>query len=142
MIKKYSSVILFGFLLAILAVGLHFFEYRYYIGSLGTDIYTTVVATIFTMVGIWIGINLLKPKTIKESSNHTIDQKKIKDLHLNEREYEILQLISQGLSNQEIANQLFLALPTIKTHTSNLYSKLDVQSRTQAIHKAQAWNLI
>jgi len=47
-----------------------------------------------------------------------------------------------GLSNQEIADRLFLALPTIKTHTSNLYAKLDVRSRTQAVRKAQQLQII
>ncbi len=140
--RTYISILLFGFFLAVLAVLLHFFEYRYFIGSLSTDVYTLVVAAIFTAVGIWIGINLLKQKKAPVRPPTEINHLKIKELKLNEREYQILQLISEGYSNQEIANQLFLALPTIKTHTSNLYSKLDVRSRTQAIRKAQSMNLI
>lgn len=143
--KNYISILLFGCFLAALAVLLQFFEYKYYIGHLNTDIYTSVVATIFTGVGIWIGVNSLRSKKTEEVmvvSNLEMQQAKIKELNLNDREYEMLQLIAKGLSNQEIADELFLALPTIKTHISNLYSKLDVRSRTQAIHKAQALNLI
>jgi len=51
---------------------------------------------------------------------------------LTEREYEILLLIAEGKSNQEIADQLFIALKTVKTHVSNILSKLDVSDRTQA----------
>ena len=140
--KAHISIIIFGALLAILVVILQFIEYRYIIGSLGVDIYTGAVATIFTGVGIWVGSSMLKRKKVAKVKTEKIDHEKIKDLKLNDREYEVLILISKGYSNQEIANQLYLALPTIKTHTSNLYSKLDVNSRTQAIYKAQNLHLI
>ena len=139
--KKHIPIILFGVILAVVAVLLQFIEYRYFIGSLGTDVYTTVIAIIFTSAGIWFGLNLLKRKH-RTTVNTEIDQSRIKELRLNEREYEILKLIAKGNSNQEIAKQLFIAVPTVKTHTSNLYSKLDVKSRTQAIHKAQLLHLI
>lgn len=52
---------------------------------------------------------------------------------LTEREHEILLLMAQGHSNQELANELFIAVKTVKTHVSNILSKLDVQDRTQAV---------
>ncbi|MDW0118835.1 response regulator transcription factor [Sporosarcina thermotolerans] len=52
---------------------------------------------------------------------------------LTERELEILLLLSKGKTNQEIADELFIALKTVKTHVSNLLSKLEVQDRTQAV---------
>ncbi len=57
-----------------------------------------------------------------------------KNLHddLTNRENEILLLIAEGKSNQEIADELFITLKTVKTHVSNILSKLDVQDRTQA----------
>jgi LuxR family maltose regulon positive regulatory protein len=57
---------------------------------------------------------------------------------LSEREIEVIQLIAEGLTNQEIANRLILSLYTVKTHTRNIYSKLGVNSRTQAVTKARA----
>jgi NarL family two-component system response regulator LiaR len=51
---------------------------------------------------------------------------------LTNREKEILLLISEGKSNQEIADELFITLKTVKTHVSNILSKLDVDDRTQA----------
>jgi LuxR family maltose regulon positive regulatory protein len=60
---------------------------------------------------------------------------------LSERELEILKLIESGLSNQEIGEKLFISLNTIKTHIKNLYRKLDVQTRTQALSKAKKLDL-
>jgi LuxR family maltose regulon positive regulatory protein len=61
---------------------------------------------------------------------------------LSERELEVLQLIAEGLTNPEIASRLFLALNTVKTHSSNIYSKLGVHSRTQAVARARALGLL
>jgi len=52
---------------------------------------------------------------------------------LTDREMEILLLITKGYSNQEIANELFIALKTVKVHVSNILGKLQVQDRTQAV---------
>jgi LuxR family maltose regulon positive regulatory protein len=61
---------------------------------------------------------------------------------LSDREMEVLHLIAEGLTNREIATQLFLSPHTIKTHTRNIYGKLDVHSRTQAVARAQALGLL
>jgi LuxR family maltose regulon positive regulatory protein len=56
---------------------------------------------------------------------------------LSERELEVLQLIAEGLTNPEIASRLFLSLHTIKVHARNIYGKLGVHSRTQAVTRAR-----
>jgi LuxR family maltose regulon positive regulatory protein len=61
---------------------------------------------------------------------------------LSDREREILRLIEQGLSNQEIAQRLFVAVSTIKWHINHLYAKLDAHSRTQAIARARELSLL
>ncbi|UCC85995.1 MAG: hypothetical protein JSV81_14180 [Anaerolineales bacterium] len=61
---------------------------------------------------------------------------------LSERELEVLRLIAAGLSNQQIADELFLAVGTVKKHTHNIHSKLGVRSRTQAILRAKELQLI
>jgi LuxR family maltose regulon positive regulatory protein len=61
---------------------------------------------------------------------------------LSERELEVLQLIAEGLTNREIAARLFLALNTVKAHTRNIYSKLGVHSRTQAVARSQELGLL
>lgn len=61
---------------------------------------------------------------------------------LTKRELEILMLMAEGKSNQEIADQLYIALKTVKVHVSNILSKLDVQDRTQAVIYAFQHNLV
>ncbi|KAA3655833.1 MAG: helix-turn-helix transcriptional regulator [Chloroflexi bacterium] len=61
---------------------------------------------------------------------------------LSDREVEVLQLIAEGLTNPEIATRLFLSLNTIKVHSRNIYSKLDVHNRTQAVTKARALGIL
>jgi LuxR family maltose regulon positive regulatory protein len=61
---------------------------------------------------------------------------------LTGREAEVLRLLTAGLSNQQIAERLYLSEGTVKTHTHNLYGKLGVQSRTRAIARAKELNLI
>jgi LuxR family maltose regulon positive regulatory protein len=61
---------------------------------------------------------------------------------LSEREREVLHLIATGLSNQAIAEELILALGTVKAHTAAIYRKLDVNSRTQAVARARDLGLI
>jgi LuxR family maltose regulon positive regulatory protein len=61
---------------------------------------------------------------------------------LSERELEVLQLIAKGLTNPEIASRLFLALNTVKAHARNIYGKLAVHNRTQAVARAQALGLL
>lgn len=61
---------------------------------------------------------------------------------LTEREQEVLLLMAKGMTNQQIADTLFIALKTVKTHVSNILSKLDVQDRTQAVVYAFSHNLV
>ncbi len=50
--------------------------------------------------------------------------------------------MAEGLSNQEIADKLFISLPTVKSHSSSLYAKLEVKRRTEAVHKAKSLRVI
>jgi len=54
----------------------------------------------------------------------------------------VLRLIAEGHANQEIADRLVVALSTVKTHINNIYGKLGVQSRTQAVARARALGLL
>jgi LuxR family maltose regulon positive regulatory protein len=76
-----------------------------------------------------------KPLAIQHPETDLIDP-------LTERENEVLQLISAGYSNKEIAEKLVVTVGTVKTHTSNIYRKLGVIGRTKALAKARALNLI
>jgi len=61
---------------------------------------------------------------------------------LTDRELEVLQLISQGLSNDEISKRLYLALDTVKGHNRKIFTKLDVHKRTEAVARARELGLV
>jgi LuxR family maltose regulon positive regulatory protein len=61
---------------------------------------------------------------------------------LSRREVEVLQLMAQGLSNQEMSERLFLALDTVKGHNRNIFGKLQVQRRTEAVARARELGLL
>lgn len=140
--KQLPIILFFGTLMAILAITLEYFEYRYLIGQLSQKFYISLIAIVFTLVGTWVGVSIVQRKLNPDEKNVNRPSYNIKELNLNTREYEVLALISKGNTNQEIANKLFIALPTVKTHASNLYSKLDVKNRTQAVAKARTLGII
>lgn len=72
---------------------------------------------------------------LKRSNSEGLDS-------LSEREIEVLQLIAEGLSNQEVADRLYLSLYTVKVHARNIYSKLDVKNRTQAVAKGRSLGIL
>jgi len=139
-----KTVIIYSFLLALIVILLKILEYRYFLRDLSLEIYLSIIALIFTAIGIWAGLRIVDKKTVRpnQSKNDTPDSSMIKRIGISEREHEVLTLMASGLSNQEIANTLFVSLPTIKTHSSSIYSKLGVQRRTQAIQKARNLNII
>ncbi|MGD9047647.1 MAG: response regulator transcription factor, partial [Anaerolineae bacterium] len=61
---------------------------------------------------------------------------------LTERELEVLHLLAEGLSNKEIATRLIVAPSTVKQHLKNIYGKLDVHSRTQAVARGRELSLL
>jgi two-component system, NarL family, response regulator LiaR len=155
---KYRAVIFYGTSLAAVLFLLKWLEYRFVIIDHSFEIYITCIAIIFTALGIWLALKLAKPKIethietivvekevfVKPDTNHTFvfNEAERERLGLSNRELEVLQLMSEGLSNQEIASRLFVSLNTIKTHSSKLFEKMDVKRRTQAIEKAKRLNII
>jgi LuxR family maltose regulon positive regulatory protein len=77
-----------------------------------------------------------------EQSPVTVDEMIILVEPISRRELDVLRLIGEGCSNQDIARQLVLSLHTVKKHISNIFSKLGVKSRTQAIARARELKLL
>lgn len=79
------------------------------------------------------GESVLEPQ-VTTKMMHRLTQRQEPNLYeeLTKREIEVLKLIAQGKSNQEIADELYITLKTVKTHVSNILSKLQVEDRTQA----------
>lgn len=126
----------FGILIASLLILFKLAEFSYLRTSSGTEIWIAVISLVFFGIGIFISRRYLPAATTKKE---TIDPKQV---GLSKREYEILQLINDGLSNQQIADKLFVSENTVKKHVSNLFLKLDVQRRTEAIKKAKDLNIL
>ena len=97
----------------------------------------------FTALGIWLGKKLTE-KSEPESPEPVFrrNQKALKSLGISERELEVLEHLSKGNSNQEIANKLFISINTVKTHLTSLYQKLEVSRRSMAVKKARTLKLI
>lgn len=152
LLKDLKHIILYGLVLAILVFMLKWLQWKFLIVDNSIDIYIGLVAVFFTALGIWVATQLTKPKieTIIVEKEVFVPQRnafirnevELEKLKLTNREYEILELITKGYSNTDIANTLFVSLSTIKTHTSNLYTKMDVKSRTQAVDKAKRLQIV
>lgn len=133
---------------AVLVFALKWMQWRFLILDSSLELYIGLIAVFFTVLGVWIATKLIKPRhreveIAAEKERHspqpngfTINTAALEELNLSSREYEVLQLLAKGLSNSDIAGQLYLSVSTVKTHVSNLYMKMDVNSRTQALDKA------
>jgi NarL family two-component system response regulator LiaR len=144
-----KTILLYGIALALLLVLLKTVEYRFWVRDLSMEVYVVIIALFFSALGIWAGLRLttrrpgigdspqLAPSPPSEESTVLLEKYK-----LSRREHEVLALIAAGYSNQEIAAQLFVSLNTVKTHSSNLFIKLDVKRRTQAVQKAKELGLL
>ena len=123
---------------------LKYLEYQFFAKDLALEFYLAVIAMLFTGLGIWAGFRLTRPKVVvvQKSVDFVFNERELDRLGISKREHEVLEWMAKGLSNQEIADKLFVSLNTVKTHTSNLFLKLEVSRRTQAIQKAKELSLI
>jgi DNA-binding CsgD family transcriptional regulator len=149
-IVRNKQNILYGIALALLLLLLKWLEWNFVIVNHSVEIYASAIAVVFTALGIWLAVKLMKPKAttvviekpVAADTGFTLNEAELNKLHISSRELEVLQLMAQGLSNQEIAGRLFVSLNTIKTHSSNLFTKMEVERRTQAVEKARRLRLI
>ena len=157
-LRKNKMLILYACCLALLFLFLKLAEYRLLIVDHSFEIYVGTIALLFMLLGLWLSSKIFAPKkethiierqTIVEKeifiaapSAFILNTKALKETDISARELEVLQLVARGLSNQEIAAALFVSINTIKTHLTNLFFKLDVTRRTQAVQKAKQLSII
>lgn len=83
-----------------------------------------------------------QPALAPSVANRLMDRMRNRGSALSPREVEVLQLVADGLSNDEISKRLFLSQATVKSHLVHIYTKLDVESRTAAVAAGQREGLI
>lgn len=152
-------VLIYGVVGGILIVALQWSEYRFVVIEHSIEIYGALVAAIFATLGIWLGLKLTRPReriVVKEVPVEVLvpgpatvaavpfvrDERRREELTITPREIEILELIAQGLSNREIAEQLFVSENTVKTHSSRVFDKLGAKRRTQAVQFGKEFGLL
>jgi two-component system, NarL family, response regulator LiaR len=146
-------IITYGIALALMMTCIKMLEYKLVIVDRLLELYGGALAVIFTIIGILAGRKLTAGKEVVVEQIITVpvapvnpvfetDHKASEKIRLSKREFEILGLMAEGLSNQEIADKIFVSVSTVKTHGANLFVKLDVQRRTQAVKKAKELKLI
>ncbi|MHA4895400.1 response regulator transcription factor [Pedobacter sp. PWIIR3] len=144
--KNLQHIALYGLTLSILVFALKWMQWKFLIADNAIEIYVGLIAVFFTALGIWVASQIIKPKVqtvvVEKPAQTEINQRELDKLKLSSREYEVLQLLAKGYSNADIAEQLFLSVSTVKTHVSNLFSKMNVKSRTQTIEMAKRLNII
>jgi DNA-binding CsgD family transcriptional regulator len=137
-----KTILIYAIALAALTGILKFIEYRYFVRDLSLEFYLGVVAILFAGLGVWAGLRLTRRKVVIANPDFKLNEPELQRLGISKREYEVLELMAQGLSNQEIADKLFVSLNTVKTHSSNLFMKLDARRRTQAVRRAKEFGLL
>jgi two-component system, NarL family, response regulator LiaR len=138
------TILVYGIAMAVLLGLLKLVEYKYFVREIPLEFYVGAVALMFTGLGIWAGLRLTRPKVVEVEVNAPFerDDDAIKKLGISKREYEVLELIAAGLSNQNIADRLFVSTSTVKTHVSSVLAKLDASRRTEAIARGKELRII
>jgi len=144
------QVALYGVVGGILIALLKVIEYKHFVHEYPSEIYGGLLALIFTALGIYFGLRWTKAKQVvvvrevpvRMDGPFVLNAGQLKDVGLTPREHEILALIAQGLSNREIGEKLFVSENTVKTHSSRLFEKMQVNRRVQAVQKGKDLGLI
>jgi len=146
--KRY--VFICGLVGGVLITVLKLTEYQFLVIEHSAQIYGGLIAAIFAILGVWLGLRLkgarervvVKEVPVSSTEPFVPDERKRDDLGITRRELEILGLVAQGMSNREIAGQLFVSENTVKTHCSRAFDKLGAKRRTQAVQLGKELGLL
>jgi ATP/maltotriose-dependent transcriptional regulator MalT len=147
---RYRPILIFGVTAGLLAASLRFIEYRFLIVEHSVAIYGSLIAILFAVLGIRLGLNLTKTREVTvvrevpvpAPATFVRNDAQVSALGITPRELEILDEIAAGKSTREIAETLFVSENTVKTHASRVYDKLGVRRRTQAVQEARRLGLL
>jgi DNA-binding CsgD family transcriptional regulator len=148
-------VLIFGLVGGLLIAALQYSQYRFVVIEHSVEIYSALVAILFASFGIWLGLRITRRRetiVVREvlvpvsgqepASAFAPNTAQQQSLGITARELEILTLVALGLSNREIATQLFVSENTVKTHCSRAFDKLGAARRTQAVQRGKELGLL
>jgi NarL family two-component system response regulator LiaR len=151
-------VVIFGVVGGLLIATLQYTEYRFVVIEHSVELYGALVAILFATFGIWLGLRITRRReTIRETvvvkevlvpvpaaalEPFAPDMARQQALGITARELEILTLVARGLSNREIARQVFVSENTVKTHCARVFDKLGAARRTQAVQRGKELGLL
>ena len=154
-------VLIFGLVGGLLIAILQYTEYRFVVIEHSVELYSALVAILFSAFGIWLGLRITRrgETSSREIIRETVVVKEVlvpteagapfapnaaqqQSLGITARELEILTLVAGGLSNREIATQLFVSENTVKTHCARAFDKLGAARRTQAVQRGKELGLL
>lgn len=146
---KFQFLLLYGLALGSLISLMAWSKYRFMVIDHALDLYILLTAVVFVAVGVWVGLRWSAPRVMERIVEVPIQNPVSKPslevaarLGISTRELDVLEHVAKGMTNDEIASNLFVSINTVKTHLGNLYVKLDVKRRTQAVEKARSIGLI
>jgi len=152
-----KHVLTFGIVGGLLITVLQWTQFRFIVIEHSVEVYGGVIAAIFAVLGIWLGVRMSRPRKPDDSQlgdqaiavqpnpemrPFLVDEQRREQLGITRRELEVLGLIAQGMSNREIAGKLFVSENTIKTHSSRVFDKLGARRRTQAVQLGKEFGLL
>jgi DNA-binding NarL/FixJ family response regulator len=134
------TILIYGAVLAVGAFALQWLQFGLMARTHPTEIYVGLIALAFMGLGVWAGAKLFrKPVSAQAFETNT---RAITSLGISDREFEVLELLAAGRSNKEISAKLNVSPNTVKTHVANLYGKLEVKRRTEAILRARELGML
>ena len=133
------TVLIWALVLAAGAFVLQWLQYQYLARAFPREIVLGLVGTAFAAAGVWVGFRLAARSAPGPFQRNAAA---LASLGVTGQELRVLERLAAGQSNKEIARALGLSPNTVKTHLANLFAKLEVSRRTQAIGKARELHLI
>ena len=131
-------IILYGIALAAAAFLLEWLNYKHVVHRWSTEFTIVCIAILCVALGVWVGNRL----TARPRATFVRNDAAIAALGISARECEVLDMLAAGHANKVIARELDISPNTVKTHIARVYEKLEVASRTQAIQKARALDIL